>query len=83
MYFDTWALGYAKVQFQNDLLYSIKKNEIVVIYYKSSNCTRAASRIFNDKHHERHATNEYVIDMMHKFTATVSVCNKKHTDRES
>lgn len=65
------------------MVYSLQERiELVGLYYKNNSSARAAARIFNETHQGGHATHKYVIDLMHKFTSTGSVGNKKHNRLE-
>lgn len=51
--------------------------EIIYIYGSENRCARRTAAVFNARHPAKHASHQYVLDLVRKFDATGSVCNIK------
>lgn len=65
--------------FLKEMVYSIAERvEMVKLYFQNNSCARVTARLFNNAHPDKSVSDVYVGKLLQKFSATGSVCNKKH-----
>jgi len=54
-----------------------ERTEIIFLYGAENRCARRTARVFNDRHPDKNLGHKYVVELVHKFEETGSVCNKR------